>query len=1388
MSETVIVRRPSRLRRWGTSFIKGLVVFLAGLALLTVVIDSQIGRRLVADFIGKVAPASGLRIRIGRIEGSLYGQSVLRDVRLSDSKGVFAEIPEARLDWRPFAWLRTGLDIRELRLLRARLKRLPELRPGDPNQPLLPKYDIRIDRFTVENLRVDKGVLGEARRVDLSGGVRIEQGLANVQLTGSLGGKDRLHALLDAEPAKDKLELKLDYHAPPGGLLAGLTGYEDGLSVALTGAGGWRKWDGALLARQNDARLAAFKLAARDGRFSLIGQANPRGRLHGLAARAVGETLSLSGETTFENRTLDGWLVFDGEGLSGRARGRIDLTENRFDGFAINGLVKNPRLLGPETELRNARFAATLDGPLSEVAVTHSVNADSLSQGDVRLAGLDLRGTAQAGNNAWSIPLKLRAARIVTGNPQFDPRLVNVVGAATLRLVGSQIASDNIALDVPGLAARLTMRGDLARGGYGFAGTAAARGLALENLGTANADAKLVLRVGDRSPWSLRMNLAGRMARVDNATLTSLAGNNLRFAGSVNMAQGQPILIESGRLNGSLLSLAFTGRRGLDGRVKLSGSGRHVEYGPFRVDADVTGSGTSAVLVFADPLPAAGLKNVRVALSPIANGFAIKTAGQSTLGPFDGDLALFSRPGAATRIDVKRLDFGATGVTGAVTLGKGAVSGQLALAGGGIDGTVLLSPRNGGQGFDLALTADNARFAGNEPIVIDSGSLKLTGFIAKDRTTIVGSASGQGIQYGDALLGQATLQANVTNGRGTFTGSLVGRHGARYALNLRGRMAPGQFAAHVRGTYAGRALTMPRYAVLTRERDGWRLARSQVNYAGGTLIASGLIGGRTTELDLAMDKVPLALADLVTSDLGLGGTASGIVAYRAPRGGLPTGSARLQVRGLQRSGLTLTSQPIDLAFAASLGAQALELRGVASSPGVSTNGRVQARISALPASGALGERLRAGRLFAQLRFNGPAEAIWRLVALDVFDLTGPLAIAADATGTLATPVISGTLASDNLRLQSALTGTDVSGIAARGTFSGSRLVITSFAGRTAGGGRVAGSGSIGLTELDQRGPTMDLRMAAQNAQVLARSDMAATVTGPLRVVSDGLSGTIAGRVRIDAARWVLGRAQAVQQLPTIKTAHINRPRDAAPPRAAAATWRYLIDADGDDRVVVRGLGLDSEWAARIRLRGTTQNPAIFGRADVVRGGYEFAGKRFELTRGRIDFDGETPPDPRLNIAAEADEGGITAQVTVTGTALKPDIRFSSNPALPEEELLSRLLFGTSITQISAPEALQLGAALASLRGGSGLDPINKLRDAIGLDRLRIVSPDAATGRGTGIAVGKYLGRRFYAEVVTDGRGYTATQLEFRITRWLSLLAAVSSTGRESINARVSKDY
>jgi len=240
-----------------------------------------------------------------------------------------------------------------------------------------------------------------------------------------------------------------------------------------------------------------------------------------------------------------------------------------------------------------------------------------------------------------------------------------------------------------------------------------------------------------------------------------------------------------------------------------------------------------------------------------------------------------------------------------------------------------------------------------------------------------------------------------------------------------------------------------------------------------------------------------------------------------------------------------------------------------------------------------------------------------------------------------------------------------------------------------------------------------------------------------------------------------------------------------------AEWRhaYANVALAGGNLQVRGLGIRSTWRTDLKIGGFADSPAFTGRADLVRGDYEFAGRTFRLDRGIIRFRGENPPNPLLDIRAEAQVQGLDATVLVQGTGLKPEISFASVPQLPQDELLSRILFGTSITNLSAPEALQLASAVAALNSGTGnLDPINALRKAVGLDRLRIIPADIATGQKTAVAAGKYIGRKLFVEVITDGHEYSATRVEYQVTRWLSILSTVSTIGRASANVRVSKDY
>ena len=164
-------------------------------------------------------------------------------------------------------------------------------------------------------------------------------------------------------------------------------------------------------------------------------------------------------------------------------------------------------------------------------------------------------------------------------------------------------------------------------------------------------------------------------------------------------------------------------------------------------------------------------------------------------------------------------------------------------------------------------------------------------------------------------------------------------------------------------------------------------------------------------------------------------------------------------------------------------------------------------------------------------------------------------------------------------------------------------------------------------------------------------------------------------------------------------------------------------------------------------------------------------------------------DPDIDILATTTTGGITANIQISGTGQRPQIAFTSTPALPQDEVLARLLFGNSVTNLSATEAIQLAAALNSLRGsGGGLNPLGKLRSATGIDRLEILGADDTTGRGTALAAGKYITNNIYVSIITDARGFTATQLEVSLTKALSVLSEAGSFGGSSVSVRYKKDY
>jgi translocation and assembly module TamB len=865
--------------------------------------------------------------------------------------------------------------------------------------------------------------------------------------------------------------------------------------------------------------------------------------------------------------------------------------------------------------------------------------------------------------------------------------------------------------------------------------------------------------------------------RLDNSFFASLTGGLPSLTTNLERGGDGIVHFTNLQLYSPKLRLSGAGERLKDGTFHIVASGRQAKYGPLKLVLDGQIDHPKIDLFLDRPNDSLGLHAVHLLLDPTAAGFNYRASGGSKLGPFTSNGQILLPHNGATMIAIAALDAGGAHASGDLRSDPGGFSGRLTLAG-ALGGTLDFSPVSGAQRIDTHLTADNAAFQG--AFSVRSGRADGTIILADERTTIDGVVDARGVEASGIQLARFTANAKLVNGSGQVRAAFAGRRGADFAFSTVANVSPDAIRLTGNGRIERQPLVLNQAAVLTRSRDGWALAPTNLSFAGGTATVSGR-SGSAPEVHAHVAAMPLEVLDVIWPNLDLSGSATGNLdyAWKSNR----TGRIDLKVHGLSRAGLVVTSKPIDLAVAAVLNGGQAGMRAVAASDGAIV-GRAQARFAPL-GNGRLVAELMNAPLFAQLRYSGPADTLWRLTGSEIIDMSGPLAVGADIGGRLSAPVIRGSLKSQNARLESAVTGMVIDQLTTDAHFSGPQLIFSQISGRTSGGGTVAGNGSVTFSG----GKTLlNLAFTANQALLLNRDDVAARVTGPLQIRSDGNGGVISGNLRLNKGRFQLGRASAAAAVPQLDVHETGLDTEDVIEPAALHPWKLDLNIAGGD-LQVTGLGINSRWTTKLQIGGLADAPRFNGHATLTQGNYDFAGRVFRLDRGVIRFQGESPPDPLLDIHAEAAVQGLDASVNVRGTGLKPEITFASSPPLPEDELLSRILFGTSITNLSAPDALQLASAVAALRSGSGsLDPINALRKAVGLDRLRIVPADVATGQKTAIGAGKYITRKLYVEVVTDGAGYSATQVEYQMTRWLSVLSTVSTIGRSSATVRVSKDY
>ena len=1384
MTEETDAPPPVRARfRWGRA-IAIAVVALVGIVLAALgIVDTSIGHRWVADRIATIRTPTGLRFSVGRIDGSLYSDMRLVDLRVYDLDGLLVQVPQARLDWRPWNWARGTLDIRRVEAATATLYHVPHTRRTGRQTPILPDFDIRIDRLRLDRLVLARRVLGRERVAKIEGRADIRDGRAVVTLNGVVAGSDRLRLHLDARPDYDRFDLAVEAWGAKDGVLAKAVGVRAPVTLNVAGAGRWSRWDGLAKGRIGGQRAVDLRLSAQAGRYALSGQIAPSLVLHGRLQRLTAPRVIVAGQADFADRRLNGALVLRSPALRLRARGVVDLGASRFEGLRVDARLVRPEALFLNMSGQAIAMSLRLDGAFDRAAFDYRLAAtrfafDRTGFEDAVAAG---KGRLQ-GRWPLTLPIRFTATR-VTGVGEAAGGILNRLSAAgELRITPREIMGQGLALRSDKLAGRLNLHIDLTNGRYDVGLDGALQRYLIPGLGIVDVTSRLTAVPGPDGHGTRVVGRGeARVRRLDNAFLRSLAGGLPHL--TTDLERGTDGVFHFHRLVLTGPDIRLTGEaiRRRDGTFHFVGGGRQRRYGPVQLVLDGRIDKPTLDLLLAALGAAMGLSDVRAHLDPTDQGFAFRAAGGSRLGPFQASGAILLPRGQEAVIQIQPLLVAGARATGALNVVAGGFAGRMDVSGGGLSGELLFRPVGEVQRIEAHLAARQAEISG---VTVRQGRVDLIALLDPAGASIEGTAHAQGLRRGALHIAQMSGTARMRGGNGEVRVGISGSRGRAFSIQTVTQVSPDRFSTTAQGTLDRRPLQLLSPAIVTRDGDGWALTPTRLSFAGGEAKLAGRFDRDAVELQAGLTRMPLAVLDIGYPGLGLGGTATGTLTIRQATGA-PTGKADLTIRGLTRAGLVLTSRPIDMSLAGVLSAERLGVRAV-----MASGGKIIGRGQALIVPGGADDwasRMQAGRLIAQLRYAGPADTLWRLTGVEMFDLSGPVAIGADVTGSLNQPVIRGAVKAVGARIESATTGTVLTDVQATGRFGGSRLVIDRFAAQAGKDGRVSGTGQFDFAAA--KGVGLDLALNASNAVMIARDDIGATVTGPLTFHSDGAGGTIGGDVVLNRSRYRLGRASAATAVPQLNIREINIPGGGEEDDVPRKPWTLAVKAHAPNGLIVSGLGLNSEWSADLKIGGTPDNPAITGQATLIRGDYEFAGRDFDLARGIIRFGGEVPANPALDIAANANVQGLSATIRVTGTALKPEIGFSSTPALPNDELLSRLLFGTSIASLSAPEALQLAAAVAALQdGGNGLNPINAVRRAAGLDRLRVLPADVQIGRGTSVAAGKYITRRFYAEIITDGQGYSATQIEFQVTRWLSLLSSISTLGRQNVNVRISKDY
>ena len=575
-------------------------------------------------------------------------------------------------------------------------------------------------------------------------------------------------------------------------------------------------------------------------------------------------------------------------------------------------------------------------------------------------------------------------------------------------------------------------------------------------------------------------------------------------------------------------------------------------------------------------------------------------------------------------------------------------------------------------------------------------------------------------------------------------------------------IAPLELAAS--GSSDGRSVTLDR----ARVSNGQGIAAS----------ASGRVPfdpDAEIDLDIQLESLPLgALNGGGRAALGLGGRLTGSASVGGSVSN-PSASFDLSGSGVTAAPLAANGiSPLSIAVDGSFGDGTVRLASARASNG---QGIDVAASGTVPLSGA--------GLSVQLDVNAPLALADRFLVDRGTRVGGTAQFSGSITGSLADPSVNGLVSTQNASVVDPLTNLRVPSLDLLASVNDNVVTLRDTRAVLGTGGVVSASGTIDLLGA---GVPADLTIVLEDARYTDGENIVVTVDGRLSITGPlAASPLIAGTIDVIEANVTIPEslgasgdvfdvrhiAPPVPVMRTLERARVDLSGGGgAVGGQSPGGARLDVTINAPNRIFIRGRGLDAEVGGQVTVRGPVSNVQPTGQFELIRGRLSILTQRIEFDRGTVTLIGDL--DPFIDFRATTVSGDVTVIIDVRGRASDLDITFSSDPSLPQDEVLARLIFGRSLDELSPLQIARLAAAAAELAGTGGPSVFDNLREAAGLDDLDIATD--AEGNAA-VRAGRYINDNIYLGAEASSSGGRVT-VDIDITDDLKARAAAGAEETE----------